>query len=79
MIICLYVDDMLIFGASLDIVHKTKSLLASKFDMKDMGEASVILGFIIIRKDDSIKDEKIGFDGYISIWILRIYHRYIGI
>jgi hypothetical protein len=53
-IISLYVDDMLIFGTCIDIVIRTKSFLASKFDMKDMGEASVILGVKIIRKDDSI-------------------------
>ena len=53
-IICLYVDDMLIFGTCNDIVFKTKSFLASKFDMKDMGEASVILGVKIIRKGDNI-------------------------
>ena len=53
-IICLYVDDMLIFGTCLDIVIRTKSFISSKFDMKDMGEASVILGVRIIRKGDSI-------------------------
>ena len=53
-IICLYIDDMLIFATSLNIVHKTKSFLAFKFDMKDMDEVSVILGVQIIRKSDSI-------------------------
>nr|KYP47664.1 Retrovirus-related Pol polyprotein from transposon TNT 1-94 [Cajanus cajan] len=53
-IICLYVDDMLIFGTCIDIVLRTKSFLASNFDMKDMGEASVILGVKIIRKRDNI-------------------------
>jgi hypothetical protein len=53
-IISLYVDDMLIFGTCIDIVIKTKNFLSSKFDMKDMGEASVILGVKIIRKGDSI-------------------------
>ena len=53
-IICLYVDDMLIFATSLDIVHDTKRFLAYRFDMKDMGEASVILGVKVIRKCDSI-------------------------
>jgi len=37
-IICLYVNDMLIFGTCNDIVFKTKLLLGSKFEMKDMGE-----------------------------------------
>jgi hypothetical protein len=50
-IISLYVDDMLIFGSSMNIVHSTKHFLASKFDMKDMGEASVILGIKIVRSN----------------------------
>nr|KAJ0228400.1 hypothetical protein LSAT_V11C100031650 [Lactuca sativa] len=37
--ICLYVDDMLIFGTDLDEVYKTKKFLSSSFDMKYMGEA----------------------------------------
>ena len=53
-IMCLYVDDIHIFCTSLDIVHKTKFFFASKFDMKDMREASVILGVKIIRNDGSI-------------------------
>ena len=53
-IIALYVDDMLIFGTSLRMVHSTKRFLASQFDMKDMGEAKVILGVKIIRMGDSI-------------------------
>ncbi|GJZ46682.1 zinc finger, CCHC-type containing protein [Tanacetum coccineum] len=42
-IICLYVDDMLIFGTDQNQVDKTKKFLSSKFSMKDMGEADVIL------------------------------------
>jgi len=53
-IICLYVDDMLIFGTCIDIVSRTKLFLGSKFEMKDMDEANVILGVRIIRKGDSI-------------------------
>nr|GEW71071.1 hypothetical protein [Tanacetum cinerariifolium] len=48
-IICLYVDDMLIFGTVQDQVNKTKEFLSSKFDMKDLGEAEVILGIRIKR------------------------------
>nr|KAJ0219061.1 hypothetical protein LSAT_V11C300140140 [Lactuca sativa] len=43
--ICLYVDDMLIFCTNLEEVDKTKKFLSSSFDMKDMGEAEVILGY----------------------------------
>ena len=53
-IIASYVDDMLIFGTSLSMVHSTKRFLASQFDMKDMGEAKVILGVKITRMGDSI-------------------------
>ncbi|GKD38789.1 zinc finger, CCHC-type containing protein, partial [Tanacetum coccineum] len=42
-IICLYVDDMLIFGTYQNQVDKTKKFLSSRFSMKDMGEADVIL------------------------------------
>nr|KAJ0200496.1 hypothetical protein LSAT_V11C600308410 [Lactuca sativa] len=42
-------DDMLIFGTDLEEVDKSKKFLSSSFDMKDMGEAEVILG-IRIRK-----------------------------
>jgi hypothetical protein len=53
-IICLYVDDMLIFGTNQDQVDQTKAFLSSKFDMKDMGEADVILGIKIIRGEHGI-------------------------
>ncbi|KAL0325017.1 UNVERIFIED_CONTAM: Retrovirus-related Pol polyprotein from transposon TNT 1-94 [Sesamum radiatum] len=43
-IICLYVDDMLIFGTNQQQVDLRKEFLSSRFSMKDMGEADVILG-----------------------------------
>ena len=48
-IICLYVDDMLIFGPNVNVVNETKKFLFSKFEMKDLGEANVILGIKIKR------------------------------
>ncbi|XP_074337415.1 uncharacterized protein LOC141674603 [Apium graveolens] len=54
-IICLYVDDMLIFGTDQNQVHKTKKFLSSNFDMKDLGEAEVILDIKIKRTKNSIK------------------------
>ena len=41
-ILCLYVDDMLITGSDGETVKKIKCLLASKFEMKDMGVVDVI-------------------------------------
>ena len=46
-IICLYVDDMLIFDTNVYVVNETKKLLYSHFEMKDMGEEDVILGIKI--------------------------------
>ncbi|KAL6314341.1 hypothetical protein AAG906_021050 [Vitis piasezkii] len=45
LVICLYVDDMLIFGTSLKVVCETKKFLGSKFDMKDLGEAKILRNF----------------------------------
>jgi len=53
-IICLSVDDMLIFDTCIDIASRTKLFLGSKFEIKYMGEASMILGVRIIKKGDSI-------------------------
>lgn len=50
-IVCLYVDDLLILGPNLDVINTTKKLLNSKFDMKDMGRADVILGIRILKNE----------------------------
>nr|GEZ08039.1 zinc finger, CCHC-type [Tanacetum cinerariifolium] len=42
-IICLYVDDMLIFGTDQVQVDLTKKFLSSRFSMKDMRDVDVIL------------------------------------
>ena len=38
-IICLYVDDMLIFGPNVNVINETKNFLSSKFERKELGEA----------------------------------------
>nr|GEW30244.1 TMV resistance protein N [Tanacetum cinerariifolium] len=48
-ILCLYVDDILIVGSNDKMIKSTKDMLKSKFDMKDMGLADVILGIKIIQ------------------------------
>ncbi|GJS43886.1 zinc finger, CCHC-type containing protein [Tanacetum coccineum] len=53
-IICLYVDDMLIFGTDQNQVEKTKKFLPLRFSMKDIGEADVILGIKIKRENKGI-------------------------
>ncbi|CAL9011582.1 unnamed protein product [Prunus brigantina] len=51
-LVCLYVDDMLIMGTSKDAINSTKKMLNSSFDMKDLGQADVILGIQIKRNND---------------------------
>nr|KAJ0185871.1 hypothetical protein LSAT_V11C900489030 [Lactuca sativa] len=53
-VICLNVDDMLIFGTDQDEVDKTMKFLSSSFDMKDIGEAEVILGIRIKQGNNEI-------------------------
>jgi hypothetical protein len=53
-IVCLYVDDMLIMGSNNDIIKATKRMLNSKFDMKDLGVADVILGIKITGTSDGL-------------------------
>jgi len=40
----LYVDDILLATIDKEILHETKMFLSKKFEMKDLGEASFVLG-----------------------------------
>uniref|UniRef100_A0A2N9EEB8 CCHC-type domain-containing protein n=1 Tax=Fagus sylvatica TaxID=28930 RepID=A0A2N9EEB8_FAGSY len=51
-IVCLYVDDMLIFGTNMLGVCETKKYLASVFKMKDLNEADTILGIKVKRHSE---------------------------
>jgi hypothetical protein len=53
-ILCLYVDDILIFGTNMDIINEVKSFLSKIFDMKDLGEADVILNIKLIKEESEI-------------------------
>ena len=46
----LYVDDILLAANDLGILYETKSFLSKNFEMKDMGEASYVIGISISRK-----------------------------
>ncbi|KAJ9538265.1 hypothetical protein OSB04_030998 [Centaurea solstitialis] len=45
----LYVDDILIATNDLALLHDTKKFLAKHFEMKDLGDASFVLGIQILR------------------------------
>ena len=51
-ILCLYVDDILIFGTNLDLIKEVKDFLSRCFEMKDLGVADVILIIKLLRDDD---------------------------
>ena len=53
-VLCLYVDDMLIVGSDDEMIKSTKAMLSTRFDMKDMGLADVILGVKILRTSDGL-------------------------
>jgi hypothetical protein len=53
-ILCLYVNDILIFGTSLNVINEVKTFLCQSFDMKDLGEADVILNIKLIKGDNEI-------------------------
>ena len=48
-IVCLYVDDMLIISKDIVDINATKKMLAKRFDMKDLGVADFILGVKIYK------------------------------
>ncbi|KAJ0532245.1 putative RNA-directed DNA polymerase [Helianthus annuus] len=48
-ILVLYVDDIILASNSLDMLHESKRLLPHNFDMKDLGEASYVIGIEIHR------------------------------
>jgi hypothetical protein len=57
-VLCLYVDDILIFGTNISVINDVKSFLSQHFDMKDLGEADVILNIKLIKAKSGITLEQ---------------------
>ena len=51
-ILCLYVDDILIFGTKLDLIKEVKDFLSRYFEMKNLGVADVILNIKLLRDEN---------------------------
>jgi hypothetical protein len=49
-ILCLYVDDILIFRTNLNVIKEVKDLLSNNFEIKDLGEPDVILNVKLLRE-----------------------------
>jgi hypothetical protein len=48
----LYVDGILIFRISIDVINDLKSFLSQSFDMKDLREANIILNIKLIKGEN---------------------------
>jgi hypothetical protein len=48
-ILSLYVDDILLTGNCSKMIQRTKNFLGAKFEMKDMGDVTYVLGIKISR------------------------------
>nr|GEV00914.1 putative zinc finger, CCHC-type [Tanacetum cinerariifolium] len=46
-ILVLYVDDILLASNNIDLLHESQRFLSRNFDMKDLGEASYVIGIEI--------------------------------
>jgi hypothetical protein len=46
-ILVLYVDDILLASSDKNMLYEINSFLSSHFDMKDLGDASYVLGIEI--------------------------------
>jgi hypothetical protein len=50
-ILCLYVDDILIFGNNENVIKEIKDFLSNNFEMKDLGVADVTLNIKLHREE----------------------------
>ena len=50
MILCLYVDDILIFRNNINVIEEVKGFLSSNFEIKDLRETDVILNIKLLRE-----------------------------
>jgi hypothetical protein len=52
-ILCLYVDDILIFSNNVDVIKEVKDIMSNNFEMKELGEADVILNIKLLREEEN--------------------------
>jgi hypothetical protein len=57
-VLCLYVDDILIFGTNISVINDVKSFMSQHFDMKDLEEIDVILNIKLIKDESGITLEQ---------------------
>jgi hypothetical protein len=52
-ILCLYMDYILIFGNNVDMIKELKYFTSNNFMMKDLSEADVILNIKLLREEEN--------------------------
>ncbi|KAK3027014.1 hypothetical protein RJ639_041169 [Escallonia herrerae] len=57
--VCLYVDDILIFGTNMDEINETKEYLSSMFKMKDLGEGE-FLSMVVLNTIHEVVHQIVG-------------------
>jgi hypothetical protein len=70
--LCLYVDDILIFGNNVSVIKEVKDFLSSNFEMKDLEEANVILNIKLLREGNggvTLVQSPLYRKGDESLWI----------
>ncbi|RDX88771.1 hypothetical protein CR513_29595, partial [Mucuna pruriens] len=53
----LYVDDIILASSDTSLLHETKRFLTKNFKMKDLGEASFVLGIQICHNNELERNE----------------------
>jgi len=71
----LYVDDILLATNDWGLLHKVKKFLSKNFDMKDMGDASYVIG-INIHRDRSQGILGLSQETYINKIVKRFWMKY---
>jgi hypothetical protein len=52
-ILCLYVDDILIFENNIEVIKEVKEFISNNFEMEDLGEADVILNIKLLKQEEN--------------------------
>ena len=69
----LYVDDILLASNDISFLRETKNFLSKNFEMKDLGDASFILG-IKIHRDCSRGILRLSQESYIENVLKKVWH-----
>nr|GEV60533.1 uncharacterized mitochondrial protein AtMg00810-like [Tanacetum cinerariifolium] len=54
-IVAVYVNDLFVTGISLDCINEFKRILASQFEMLDLGESTYYLGIKVLQRKDCVE------------------------